>query len=222
MPGDPRRRLISASCAPRGVERQALEDRRAELTASLHPTPGEQANDVIYALIAGFTSYGMSERETDVKVALYADALKTEPTWAIEAARQTFARGGWHCNWDGNGCPSSASVVAECKFILLPIETELFRIGLILNAELVDTDTTQDERDAALAHWAQIRASIAATNVISERTDDEISRERAEMKRANERIRAREAAYADRLSALSTLKQAEAKAKSEQTDGVEA
>ena len=193
MPGDPRRRLISASCAPRGVERQALEDRRAELTASLHATPGEQASDVIYALIAGFTSYGMSERETDVKVALYADALKTEPTWAIEKARQTFARGGWHCNWDGNGCPSSASVAAECKFILLPIETELYRIGLVLNAELVDTDTTQDERDAALAHWAEIRAGIASTNILAERTDDEVQRERNAMQRANQICRAKAA-----------------------------
>jgi hypothetical protein len=209
MPGDPRRRLISASCAPRGVERQALEDRRAELTASLRPTPGEQASDVIYALIAGFTAYGMSERETDVKVALYADALKTEPTWAIEAARQTFARGGWHCNWDGNGCPSSASVVAECKYTLLPIEAELYRIGLILNAELVDTDTTQDERDAAIAHWAEIRAGIASTNVIAERTDDDIQRERDAMQRANQVCRAKANAHLSELEARRAKREGE-------------
>lgn len=156
---------------------------------------------MIYALIAGFTSYGMSERETDVKVALYADALKTEPTWAIEAARQTFSRGGWHCNWDGNGCPSSASVVAECKYTLLPIETELHRINLILNAELVDTDTTQDERNAALAHWAEIRAGIVGSNVISQRTDDQVNRERSAQQRANQLVRARERGVQSEIAA---------------------
>lgn len=142
----------------------------------------------------------MSERETDVKVALYADALKTEPTWAIEAARQTFSRGGWRCNWDGNGCPSSASVVAECKYTLLPIENELHRINLILNAELVDTDTTQDERDAALAHWAQVRAGIVGSNVISERTDDQVQRERDAQQAANRLVRAKEQAVQSSVS----------------------
>jgi hypothetical protein len=182
---------MSASSAPTGADREALAARHAELSSSLLPGRADQRRAVITLILAGFATYGMSEQELDMKIALYDEALRDEPVWAIDQARKTFGKGGWRCNWDGRGCPSSASVAAECKFITLAVEEELYRIGLILNAELVDTDTTEDERAAALAHWATIRAGIARSNVVSERTDEEIIAERAEMQRANAVVRAR-------------------------------
>jgi hypothetical protein len=161
------------------------------LTNSLRRSPAEDRADAILGIIAGFATYRMTDRELDLKLALYDEALRDEPAWVIDKARQIFGKGGWRCNWDGKDCPTSASVAAECKFITLDIEAELHRIGLILDAELVDTDTTEDERAAALAHWATIRAGIARSNVVSERTDEEITAERAEMQRANEVVRKR-------------------------------
>lgn len=197
-PGDFRRKLLSASLAPAGTERDVLEARRAELRRSLRPTPDQTARDVVTLLLAGAPSFGMSERETDAKVMLYAEALRDEPTWAIEKARQRFAKGGWQCNWDGSGTPSTASVVAECRFITLDIETEIARISAILDAELVDTETSEDERKEAVARWEQLKAEMGRSNVITGKTDEEIAGERAEQARANEVVARREAVARER------------------------
>lgn len=197
-PGDFRRKLLSASLAPVGTEREALEARRDELRHSLRSTADDTARAVITLLLANAPSFGMSERETDTKVALYAEALRDEPTWAIEKARQRFAKGGWQCNWNGRDVPSTASVVAECRFITLDIETEIARISAILDAELVDNDTTEDERKEAVARWEQIKAEMGRSNVITERTGDEIAKERAEQIRANEAVERRDALARER------------------------
>ncbi|WP_232629138.1 hypothetical protein [Methylobacterium sp. Leaf118] len=192
-PGDFRRKLLSASLAPAGTEREALEARRAELQRSLRPTPDDTARAVITLLLASGKSYGMTERESDAREMLYGEALRQEPTWAIEKARQRFAKGGWQCNWDGRDVPPTASVVAECRFITLEVETEIGRINAILDAELVDTDTTENERREAVARWEQIKAQMGRSNVITERTGEEIDRERAEQVRANAAVELRDA-----------------------------
>lgn len=137
-----------------------MEARREELRRSLIPTPGPEANNRIYLLIAGAPAFGMTERETDAKVLLYAEALSDMPTWAIEASRRLFSKGGWKSPWNGQGCPSSANVVAECKLMLLPIEEELHRLGMILDAEIVDRDTTADERALNVAEIARLIADL--------------------------------------------------------------
>ena len=157
---------------------------------SLIPTPGEEANGRILLLISGAPAFGMSERETDAKVLLYAEALSGEPTWAIEQARQRFARGGWVCPWDGKGCPSSANVVAECKAITLQVEQEIWRISQILDAEIVDTDTTEDERRAVLAEWELVKAGFRQ-NDVTESLKSDAAHQRAEQLRANNRVRQR-------------------------------
>lgn len=204
-PGDPRRRLISASLAPDGADRDALMARRRELVESLRPSSSAERADYILGIIAGFATYRMTDRELDLKVALYDEALRDEPAWIVDAARKRFGKPGWQCNWDGKDCPTSASVAAECRFIALPFEAELHRINLILDAELVDTETTEDERAKALAHWAHIRAGIVGSNVISERTEDQVNRERDAQQKANRLVRARErgdqATLADQLKA---------------------
>lgn len=191
-PGDFRRKLLSASLAPAGAERQVLEQRREELRASLIPTPGETVEDVVLAIFTGSDTFGMDGRETDAKVAIYAQHLERQPTWAIEEARRRFGRGGWKCNWNGRGVPSPQNINAECSFITLDIETEIARISAILDAELVDNDTTEDERRQAVARWEQIKAEMGRSNVITERTGDEIAKERAEQVRANEAVERRD------------------------------
>lgn len=159
-PGDFRRKLLSASAVPVGSELQELQSRRAELLHCLTPTPDEDAKDVIYGILAGGNTFGMSQRETDLKVGIYAEALAKHPTWAIEAARRIFAKGGWKCSWDGNGVPSSASVNAECSFLTLEIDAEIHKISQILDAEIVDADTTADERAENVAKLAKLMADL--------------------------------------------------------------
>jgi hypothetical protein len=189
-PGDFRRKLLSASLAPAGDERDALEQRRAELQRSLAPTPGDEANDVIYAIFVGSDTFGMDGRETDAKVAVYAQHLEGQPTWAIEEARRRFGKPGWKCNWNGRGVPSPQNINAECSFITLDIETEIARIGAILDAELVDNDTTADERKAAVARWEAVKAGMRQNNV-TDSLDARAEAQRAEQLRANERVRQR-------------------------------
>jgi hypothetical protein len=193
-PGDFRRKLISASLAPVGDERRALEDRRAELVNSLVPEPGEDADDVIYGIIAGGNTFGMSDREADAKVRIYAEALSNQPTWSINEARKRFGKGGWKCNWDGNGFPSSANVNAECSFLTLEIDTEIHKLTQILDAEIVDSTTTETERQEAVAAWTKLKAEMGRSNVISERTGDQVDAERAAFRRVNERFDAELAA----------------------------
>ncbi|AWN43801.1 hypothetical protein DK389_28885 [Methylobacterium durans] len=90
--------------------------------------------------------------------------------------------------------PSPQNINAECAFITLEIETEIARISAILDAELVNNETTEDERREAVARWEQLKADMGRSNVIAQRTDEEIAAERFEMSRANDRFRAREAA----------------------------
>ncbi|WP_162560939.1 hypothetical protein [Methylobacterium durans] len=133
-------------------------------------------------------------RDRAARLAVYAQHLEGQPTWAIEEARRRFGKGGWKCNWNGRGVPSPQNINAECAFITLEIETEIARISAILDAELVNNETTEDERREAVARWEQLKADMGRSNVIAQRTDEEIAAERFEMSRANDRFRAREAA----------------------------
>ncbi|MGU3664470.1 hypothetical protein ACLBX9_09830 [Methylobacterium sp. A49B] len=148
-------------------------------------------------LVSSKAGYGADPRELATKVGFYAQALASEPTWAIERARIRFRQPGWRCLWDGKGCPSDADVVAECRYETLPIETELAKVEAILNAELYDTGATDDDRANAVAHWETVKADMRGESVITEQTEEEISAERASMARANERFRERERVQAE-------------------------
>lgn len=214
----PGHKIISAGLAPRDDERGALERRKRHLLESLVPpqTDDERRTlaKVVAALLGSFPTYGADREDARASVGLICRALDDVPVWSVQKAAEHFIKGATKIPWNCERAPTPPQIRSEAKLIVLDVETELHRLSQVLDAELVDNETTEDERAAALAHWAQIRAGIASTNVLSERTDEEIERERNAMQRANERIRAREAAHSDRLSALSTLKQAEAKAKS--------
>lgn len=190
--GDVRRKCISSTLLPTEPERAALEARRVALTDAVNADT-EGTRRVLLALLGSFPSYGEDSSSSELVLSACIRACSSVPTWAVQEAAGRFLENKVHIPWDMAKRPTPPQILAEAKFCMLPVEEELHRIGQILDAEVVDVDTTQSERDEALAKWAEIRAGIASHNVISERTGDEISRERAEMQRANERIRAREA-----------------------------
>jgi len=192
-PTDFRRKRIRASQAPAGEARAWLEARRAILRQSLVPTPGPALTAVLTLLLGASREYGtLSPKAAGLRLALYSEALAGVPTWSVEQARKTFGKGGWRCLWDGSEVPSSHDVVAECRHILLPIETELARLDTVLDAEPYTAGATDDERSGAVGRWwNEVRPEMRGESAITERTEEEISADRASMDRANDRFRER-------------------------------
>lgn len=191
-PTDFRARRIALRDAPSAGERAELETRRDELRRHLTPTPGREATEAIALLIGSKASFGAQPKEIVAKVGFYAQALANQPTWAIERARIRFSRPGWRCLWDGRGCPSEADVGAECRHETLPFDTELAKIEAILSARIDDTGSSETARSREVDRWwTEVRPEIQAGAVITERTEEEISTERASMARANDRFRER-------------------------------
>jgi hypothetical protein len=194
----PGHKIISARLAPTDAERALLNDRRSDLIASLQaagtPQDRELMLRVIGSLLAAFPIYGAPEDQLKLTIGMIGRALEDVPVWAVQKAAANFLKGRQKVAWNPEKAPTPPQIRSEAMLAVLDVETELHRLSQVLDAELVDNDTTEDERAAALAHWAQIRSGIASTNVLTERTDEEIAAERAAMQRANERVRAREAA----------------------------
>ena len=155
-------------------------------------TPGPALHRSLTLLLASSREYGsLHPKDAALRLGLYIEALRDLPAWAVERARLIFGKGGWRCLWDGRDVPSSHDVAAECRHILLPIETELRRLDAVLDAELYDTGATDDDRANAVAHWETVKADMRGESVITEQTEEEISAERASMARANDRFRER-------------------------------
>ncbi|MCJ2104717.1 hypothetical protein MKK70_04860 [Methylobacterium sp. E-041] len=197
-PEDFRRRRIPAVQAPAGDARAWLEKRRAELRASLVPTPGPELNRVLTLLLARSREYGtLTEKAAGLRLALYIEVLGDVPTWAVERARQAFGKPGWRCLWDGRDVPSTHDLVAECRHILLPIDTELGRIDTVLEAEPYDNGATDGHRANAVAHWESMKPDMRDDDAdVSASTEEELSPERASMAQANAYFRAQERAHA--------------------------
>lgn len=192
----PSHKIISASLAPNPAERAALEGRRAHLLDCLQPASGPEAQmlmaRVVGSLFAAFPSYGAGEEQAKLAVGMICRALDDVPVWAVQRAAANFLKGTTKTPWNSDRAPTPPQIRTEAKLNMLDVEIELHRLEQVLEAELVDTDTTEDERAAALAHWATGCAGIASTNVLSERTDEEVQRERSAMRRANDTIRRRD------------------------------
>lgn len=191
------RKCLSAGIAPSENERSALERRRAELLASLEPD-ADRARKVIGALLGSFPSYGEDEETARFVLAACCRACAKVPAWAIEEASGRFIENTVRIQWDMSKRPTPPQIVAEAMRCVLPVEAELHRLEQVLNAEIVDSDTTEDERREAVARWEQIKAEMGRSNVITERTGDEIAKERAEQIRANEAVERRDALARER------------------------
>jgi hypothetical protein len=187
------RKCISGPIAPREEERQALAERRDELMASLQPEP-DRSRKVLIALLGSFPSYGEDEETARFILAACCRACAKAPTWAIEEASARFLEGRTRVSWDMAKRPTPPQILAEALQCALPVEGELHRVNQILEAEIVDIETTDAERQDAIDAWAKLKAEMGRSNVISERTGDQVDAERAAFRRVNERFDAELAA----------------------------
>lgn len=199
----PGHKLLSTGLAPRGAERATLEDRKQHLLGSLNPPGSDDERralaKIVAALLGAFPTYGADREDAKATVSLICRALDDVPVWAVQRAAGNFLKGSTKTPWSPDRAPTPPQIRAEAKLITLDVETELHRIGQVLDAELVDTETTADERKAAVAAWEQLKADMGRSNIIPERTDEEVNRERAEQRRANDTARRREAEQRERL-----------------------
>jgi hypothetical protein len=169
-PDVPNRKAIPASGSPDEAQRHALEARRRELRASLRPTPGTDVRNVVLAVLAIGRQYGATTpQQAAVTLALYIEAVAELPTWALDKARRTFAKGGWKCAWNGRGTPSSADLVEEARGHLTPIWVELRRIEAVLAAVPIATPNSEE-----------LAAAVAERRRFIEAFQDEERRREAE------------------------------------------
>lgn len=193
----PDHKLISAGLAPLEHERTALKARRQHLVASLVPATSDEDRKacarVVTALLGGFPVFGADREDAKLTVSLIVRALDDVPVWSVQKAAGLFLKNLQKTRWNPERAPTAPQIRAEAKLAMLDVEVELHRLEQVLNAEIVDSETTEDERNAAVAHWNQIKVDMGRSNVIAQHTDEEIDRERQEMRRANEHIEQRDA-----------------------------
>lgn len=198
----PGHKLISAGLAPLEHERTALEARRQHLVASLVPATSDEDRKacarVVTALLGGFPVFGADREDAKLTVGLIVRALDDVPVWSVQKAAGLFLKNLQKTRWNPERAPTAPQIRAEAKLAMLDVEVELHRLEQVLNAEIVDSETTEDERKAAVAHWNQLKTELGLSNVITERTDDEIAKERAEQLRANDAVERRDAEARER------------------------
>jgi len=198
----PGHKLISAGLAPQEHERSALEERKRHLSGSLSPatTDEERAalSRIVMALMGGFPTFGADREDAKLTVSLVVRALDDVPVWAVQRAAGLFLKNLQKTRWNPERAPTAPQIRAEAKLVMLDVEVELHRLEQVLSAEIVDSETTEDERKAAVAHWNELKAQMGRSNVIVQRTDEEIARERAEQLRANETVERRDAEARER------------------------
>lgn len=192
----PGHKLISAGLAPLEHERAALEDRKRHLLASLAPPTSDEARGalakIVAALLGAFPTYGADREDAKITVSLIVRALDDVPVWSVQKAAGLYLKNLQKTRWNPERAPTAPQIRAEAKLVTLDVEVELHRLEQVLGAEIVDSETTEDERKAAVAHWNELKAQMGRSNVIAERTDEEIARERSEQLRANETVERRD------------------------------
>lgn len=198
----PGHKLISAGLAPLEHERAALEDRKRHLLASLAPPASDEARaalaKTVAALLGAFPTYGADREDAKITVSLIVRALDDVPVWAVKRAAGLFLKNLPKTRWNPERAPTAPQIRAEAKLVTLDVEVELHRLEQVLGAEIVDSETTEDERKAAVAYWNELKAQMGRSNVIVQRTDEEIAQERAEQLRANEAVERRDAEARER------------------------
>lgn len=176
--GDPRRKLLSLGLSPSDAERDALEARRRHLEDCLNPTP-QNLLPAVTALLSAFPVYGISPDSARQHANLVCRALDDCPTWAVKAAAARFLKGQNQVRWENDKAPSPPQIRAEARLLCLDIETELHRLNQVLDAEIVDRETTQDERDENLAKFTALLADLKNGTPQNEKLISEAKAERA-------------------------------------------
>lgn len=166
IPGSYRTMAIARSDAPSDAEREELEGRRSELSASLSPGLAKELEYELLALRAGFgSSAGRDEVSSAVEAKIAAKALAGFPAWCVAKACARAIGGEAETIAPGPHCPSPPQIAVECRAILDDIHTELASIDDILSARIQpDPNADMAARARAVIAWQDTKAQIAGQN----------------------------------------------------------
>ncbi len=118
---------------------------------------------VVKALLGSFPTFGATADDANALTALACRALDDVPVWAVQEAAGRFVKGNVRVIWSHDRAPTPPQIRGEARHCMLPIEEEIVRLSKVLDATIVDTSASEDERAAALAHWAKLRNEILAS-----------------------------------------------------------
>lgn len=188
-------KLLSARLAPPAHDRAEMEERRATLRGSLAPGDPKAMRPVVKALLGAFPTFGATADDADALAALTVRALDDVPVWAVKEAAAGFLKGRVRVIWDQQRAPTPPQIRGEAKHCMLWVEEEVARLSAVLDATLVDTEASADERAAAIAHWEKIKRGIQANNIVG--SPKNLQQEA--LRESNDRFRLREHAELARV-----------------------
>lgn len=191
---------IPKSKMPTGPQRAAIAQRITELQQAVRPGPTEDTVTLIGELIQEFAPARLDPKTVSIKAEAYMDAVEDLPAWTL---REAIYR--WH---RGQVTVSDPSVL---EFAPKPFRLKAIADGILVVAKgqairlqrILDAEAEEELSDAELqANSARMSGLLAALN------------------KAKTENRTPEAgtAHTDRLQALSTLREAEAKARSSESE----
>lgn len=197
---DWRRRALPARLAPTDEQRQAMAVRVEQIDRWL--APSRQAAIIrAVGLVRG--AMAVPTGASDEVFSVFVEVLKPFPEPVVEDVCRKFLDGRL-----GNRvyAPTPAEIAHECRLSVADALAERGRIMLVLDAEVYETPSDA-EREEIRQKLAEFMAETA---------------EKSQGAIRDGKVTANGSAHADRLQALSQLREAEAKAKSTQTDEVRA
>lgn len=189
---------------PTGAQRVAIERRITELRRADRPGPDAEILSYVGDLILEYATARMDERTVKAKAGAYLDTLEDLPAWAVKEAIRRWRRGDVEADAQTlDFAPRPARLRAIAERVALVARGQAGRLQRILDAE---PDTELSDAEAAenirrVAHFKSAPIRSEAQDLMKPPVGS---------------------AHAARAEALSTLREAEAKAKSQETDGVEA
>lgn len=134
-----------------GDERQRIENRIAEIEASLAQRNARSVERSIAAMMLSIPSGRASGDEARAIVSAYVATLGDMPPWAVERAAMRFA-GGEVTTANPAFAPSGAEVRKETDRLLVPYRAEIMRLRQILGGvarETISRSTPTPKEQAA-------------------------------------------------------------------------
>jgi hypothetical protein len=181
---------------PTGAQRVAIAQRITELQQALWPGPEDATLMHLGDLIKEYAASRIDADTVAIKASAYLDAVGDLPAWAVREAIRRWRRG--EVDADAQAlefAPRPAKLKAIAERIVMVAKGQANRLQRILDAEPHEDLTP-----------AQMQANSQRTQALL-----------ADLTRSENRTPEAGTAHSDRLQALSQLREAEAKAKSQQT-----
>jgi hypothetical protein len=192
---------IPRSKMPNGPQRAAIMQRIEELHEAARPGPMQTTLAILGELVNEHAPSRLDDDTADIKIGAYLDAVGDLPAWAIREAVRRWRRGDVSGDArDLDFAPKPARLRRLADSIRMVATGQAARLQRILDAEAEDELSDAD-----------LKANSAR-----------MSRLLADLTKSENRTPEAGSAHADRLQALSTLREAEAKARSQESEGVRA